>query len=226
VSTIPNATALVSLAIDTPARRLLLFRLSLFCLVSCRLSFRNFLPFRTPAPLPVGQELSDALREKRRDDIRKSERQERHPACGLLSTRKAPFWWPRWVAGGSRPPSPQGLTLIRDTARQTAYSRILIDASTLSPPRADFYRFLAGQDLAALCPLPLKVVVVCQEQWMTKFAENVAVNRGAKLLTRFPAKTLTQSTVYRANRPGSRQVSESARHRRRDGWSARAQRHT
>jgi hypothetical protein len=74
------------------------------------------------------------------------------------------------------------LTLIRDTARQTAYSRILIDASTLSPPRVDFYRFLAGQDLAALFPLPCKVAVVCQAKWITKFAENVAVNRGARVL--------------------------------------------
>ena len=76
----------------------------------------------------------------------------------------------------------EGLTLIRDKARQTAHSRILIDAYNLSPPRADFYRFLAGQDLAALFPLPLKVAVLCQEQWITKFAENVAVNRGAQVL--------------------------------------------
>ena len=74
------------------------------------------------------------------------------------------------------------LTLIRDKAQQTASSRILIDAFNLRPPSIEFYRFLAGQDLAVLFPFSLKVAVLGRAEQITKFGENVAVNRGARVL--------------------------------------------
>src|SRR5262245_32992771 len=73
----------------------------------------------------------------------------------------------------------KALTLIRDKAQQTASSRILLDASHFLPPKIEFHRFLAGQALAAQLPRPLKIAVLYKEEWINKFAENVAVNRGA-----------------------------------------------
>ena len=75
----------------------------------------------------------------------------------------------------------EALRQIRAKAQQTQHSRILIDAYNLSLPETDFDRFLVGQLFAEQLPVPLKVAVVYKQEWITKFTENTAVNRGATL---------------------------------------------
>src|SRR5262249_46662754 len=64
-----------------------------------------------------------------------------------------------------------------------------------------------------------------QSPWAQRLVKAHA-NAVENLVTRFPAKTLTQSTVYRANRPGSRPISDQAGRTRRDAWSGPARRRT
>ncbi len=71
---------------------------------------------------------------------------------------------------------------IRDRAMQTETKLILIDAFGLSAPKNEFDRFRAGEAVAELLPLPMKVAALYRAELINKFAENTAVNRGAALL--------------------------------------------
>lgn len=61
-------------------------------------------------------------------------------------------------------------------------TRVLIDALSLSAPRADFHRYLVGKQLAEVLPPDFRIAVLYPEAHITKLAENAAVNRGAQLL--------------------------------------------
>jgi hypothetical protein len=74
---------------------------------------------------------------------------------------------------------------IRDAAQraqEVGQTRILLDIRELSAPKADMDRFMAGESIAKVFPFPCKVVAVRSADLIDKFAENVAVNRGAKAI--------------------------------------------
>lgn len=71
------------------------------------------------------------------------------------------------------------LQRIREQAVRMNQRHILIDWRSVSPPKTEFYRYLIGERIAALLANPLKVVALCKDEKVNKFAENTAVNRGA-----------------------------------------------
>ena len=64
-------------------------------------------------------------------------------------------------------------------AMETSRDRILLNWAQVSAPHAEFDRYLAGKDIATLCPPPLRVGVHYPAEMINKFAEDTAVNRGA-----------------------------------------------
>lgn len=58
-------------------------------------------------------------------------------------------------------------------------NRLLVDANDLLAPKMELDRFLAGKLMADSFPRPIKVAVYTRKELINKFAENVAVNRGA-----------------------------------------------
>lgn len=74
------------------------------------------------------------------------------------------------------------LELVATAAQERGYTRVLIDARKLSAPKGEFCRFLVGEDTAKLFRGKAKITVVYHQELINKFAENVAVNRGAQIL--------------------------------------------
>ncbi|MBN2390526.1 MAG: STAS/SEC14 domain-containing protein [Anaerolineae bacterium] len=66
-------------------------------------------------------------------------------------------------------------------AQQRGFTRILGDARELAAPKTEFARFQAGQQAVKYFGFDFKVAVVYAEEFINKFAENVAVNRGVNL---------------------------------------------
>ena len=58
----------------------------------------------------------------------------------------------------------------------------MIDLSEGTGNWREFDRFKLGEKIAHLFRLPYKILVIEKEIHINKFAENVAVNRGSKLL--------------------------------------------
>jgi hypothetical protein len=83
-------------------------------------------------------------------------------------------WWPAAVT--------EALRRVGETARRTTHTRILIDWRKVSPPIKEFHRFLAGLDVAGLLNWPMRVAALCEAESINRFAEDLAVNRGASLL--------------------------------------------
>lgn len=73
----------------------------------------------------------------------------------------------------------EGFQHVSQKARSLGRNRILLDVRELSAPQYEMDRFEAGEAIANLFPPPFKVVAVRTVEKMSKFAENVAVNRGA-----------------------------------------------
>ncbi len=61
-------------------------------------------------------------------------------------------------------------------------TRILVDMMTLSGGPTDQDKFLLGERAAKVMNYPIKTLVLNEKSKNTGFAENVAVNRGARLL--------------------------------------------
>lgn len=91
---------------------------------------------------------------------------------------------PEWVAGFSRNTHSvrECFVAIRERATQIENTLILIDAFGLSAPKREFDRFLVGEAIAELLPQPMKVAALSRAELINKFAENTAVNRGARFL--------------------------------------------
>lgn len=71
---------------------------------------------------------------------------------------------------------------IAKTVQAKGHARILVDMRDMSPPASEFERYLAGEHVAEVWgPLNIKVAAVWRQDLITKFVENVAVNRGANL---------------------------------------------
>jgi hypothetical protein len=60
-------------------------------------------------------------------------------------------------------------------------SRVLVNLMEMLPPDLPFTRFTTGKDMAQVWGSSLKVAGVWKQEFITRFAENVAANRGTKL---------------------------------------------
>jgi len=76
----------------------------------------------------------------------------------------------------------KALIEIQAKATEAKLTRILIDCLELSPPQSEMARYSAGETIATIFGPPYKVVVVIKAEIINKFAENVAINRGANFL--------------------------------------------
>ena len=74
------------------------------------------------------------------------------------------------------------MVTIKQQAQAGGFTHILVDALGITAPARDLDRFLVGEALAQLLPHPFKVAVLYKAEWINKFAENTAVNRGAAVL--------------------------------------------
>ena len=76
----------------------------------------------------------------------------------------------------------KGIRDVAEKALSAGQTRILLDIRELSSPGSELDRFLAGEAIAEFFSSPFKVVAVRSVDLMDKFAENVAVNRGANFM--------------------------------------------
>jgi len=75
-----------------------------------------------------------------------------------------------------------GIQNVAERAQGAGQTRILLDIREFSAPRNELDRFMAGEAIAKFFPSSMKIVAVRSEDLMDKFAENVAVNRGANFM--------------------------------------------
>lgn len=74
------------------------------------------------------------------------------------------------------------ITRIREKALKENLTCIYIDCVQLSSPDTEMTRYFTGQAIARDLRYPFKTVAVVREEVINKFAENVATNRGARIL--------------------------------------------
>lgn len=74
-----------------------------------------------------------------------------------------------------------GIEFIAEEARKHKVTRILIDLFKLTPPKGEMTRFYTGVHMAELWRYPLRVALIAPAEKYNRFAENVAVNRGANI---------------------------------------------
>lgn len=67
-------------------------------------------------------------------------------------------------------------------AREKGIYRILFNGLYVEEPKSEADRYMVGLELATYFRPPIKVAILYPQQFITKFAENTAVNRGAKVL--------------------------------------------
>jgi hypothetical protein len=77
------------------------------------------------------------------------------------------------------------LISIKEHATQTSHNLILLNCFKVSAPIYEFDRFLAGKDVAEILGHRFKLAVLYPKNLINKFAENVAVNRGARFFVSF-----------------------------------------
>ena len=70
---------------------------------------------------------------------------------------------------------------IKSEAEKYNQSRVLLDLMEILPPDIPFTRFKTGIYIAQVWGSSLKVATVARQEFITRFTENVAANRGAKL---------------------------------------------
>jgi hypothetical protein len=82
--------------------------------------------------------------------------------------------------------SAEAIDAIRDEAIKRSLTRILVDARGLSTPRTSMTSFLTGEHIAEAFGHPFKLAsLATREVYGDGFAETVALNRGANVLTFF-----------------------------------------
>ncbi len=79
----------------------------------------------------------------------------------------------------------QAITTLRDEAERRGYRRILLDLSEFLPPKDMMTRFYSGEFLASQLGSPFRMATLWKPEYYNRFAETVAVNRGAHILTFF-----------------------------------------
>ena len=75
-----------------------------------------------------------------------------------------------------------GIRNVAERAQRVGQTRILLDIREFSSPNNELDRFMAGEAIAKFFPSTMKTVAVRSDDLMDKFAENVAVNRGANFM--------------------------------------------
>jgi hypothetical protein len=74
------------------------------------------------------------------------------------------------------------IDLIASECRRLGCERVLIDGNAVYGELPDLDRFIAGERIAAVLR-GIRMALVCQPHYVTKFSETVAVNRGAMFFT-------------------------------------------
>jgi hypothetical protein len=74
------------------------------------------------------------------------------------------------------------LAMVKDEAVRSGVQFILINAVEVPPPNNTYDRYELGVKIAAIFKHLFKIAIIFPKEHTTKFAENVAVNRGAKVL--------------------------------------------
>ena len=88
----------------------------------------------------------------------------------------------QWDDGGAK----KSIDAIRDEAIRRNQTRILIDTRGLLLPRNDMTHFFTGEYVAKILSHPFKLAAIAtRELYGGSFAETVALNRGANVLTFF-----------------------------------------
>jgi hypothetical protein len=73
------------------------------------------------------------------------------------------------------------IDLVRKETDAAAVDRALVDLREVPGPIAEMDRFFAGQRVAAVLKNHIRLAVVARAEYINKFGENVAVNRGAQM---------------------------------------------
>jgi hypothetical protein len=81
----------------------------------------------------------------------------------------------QWVLEDAR----QQIEKAREEADRRGCTRVLVDARELSAPNSELTRFYTGVHIAKVWRRPFKLASLARPEVINKFAENVAVNRGA-----------------------------------------------
>lgn len=69
---------------------------------------------------------------------------------------------------------------IKKEADRQEVTHILLDLEELSHPDSEITRFLSGEKIASVFSYSYKIAGYSQKEKINRFAENVAVNRGAR----------------------------------------------
>jgi hypothetical protein len=70
---------------------------------------------------------------------------------------------------------------VREEADTAGLERALIDMSEVTGPIPNMERFFAGERVAAVVKGRIRLAVVAREEYINRFGENVAINRGARI---------------------------------------------
>ena len=73
----------------------------------------------------------------------------------------------------------EGIEEVKRKADSYGKTRVLLNLMNMTPPDGVMDRFRAGEYIAKIWG-SLRVAAVWKQEFITKFAENVAVNRGAR----------------------------------------------
>lgn len=80
-----------------------------------------------------------------------------------------------WTAAAAR----ELIQEILVTAQNVHRTSVFLDIRELLPPMDNYVRYLTGVDIAEIWDSKLKVVALAKSQYLSGFAEKVAVNGGA-----------------------------------------------
>ena len=81
----------------------------------------------------------------------------------------------QWELGKAK----QEMEALRDEANKRGHTRILVDVREMSPQKSDLTRYYTGEYIAKILPYPFRVAAIDSPEFINRFVENVAVNRGA-----------------------------------------------
>jgi len=83
----------------------------------------------------------------------------------------------QWTEDAAR----QVIDKTKDEAKARGFTRLLMDVRELLPPANEMARFFTGEYIARILRAPFRTATLSQPELINRFAENIAVNRGAHL---------------------------------------------
>lgn len=75
-----------------------------------------------------------------------------------------------------------------DEAEKYKVTKLLFDCRNLFAPKSEMLRFHAGKHVSEVLNYPYKIAAIVKKEIYNKFAENVALNRGANVKVFFQEK--------------------------------------